>query len=176
MKAREKRQRVLLTELRKAAYASLREEVHYKPPDYDVPGWDMVLAIQDYARKPVQHQDLALRIRCFDRRSAQLFQLKQPLMDEIRVEWETRLQRWLRDERVPRGEPIGNRAYRSGWVRIGLYDTPQRRSLWVRRSGNSLEICAGREGDDAYAVIDPSNPAYDTIDLQLWAVEMNKGK
>ena len=51
-----------------------------------------------------------------------------------------------------------SRCYEPGWVRIGLFDTSQRRSLWLRHGELSakdllppwFELCAGREGDDSY--------------------------
>jgi hypothetical protein len=58
-----------------------------------------------------------------------------------------------------------------GWVRIGQYDEPRRRSVWARISYRSfdpgimppaecVELCAGREGDDAYVKVEPNNPAF----------------
>ena len=68
------------------------------------------------------------------------------------------------------------RASKEGYVRIGRYDKAGRRSTWVRlntfekepREGlmfldsefSSIEICSGREGDDAYVKIESSNPAF----------------
>lgn len=58
--------------------------------------------------------------------------------------------------------------YEGGWWRIGQVDPPVRRSLWVRLtmadgtwfapesewgSVTKVELCAGREGDDAYVFI-----------------------
>lgn len=47
-----------------------------------------------------------------------------------------------------------------GWVRIGLYDAAERRSLWVRYTDDAIELCAGREGDDAYMKLDKANQAF----------------
>jgi hypothetical protein len=38
-----------------------------------------------------------------------------------------------------------------GWTRIG---PTGRRSLWSRISTRRIELCAGREGDDAYVCIE----------------------
>lgn len=57
-----------------------------------------------------------------------------------------------------------NRYAEEGWVRIGLFDYAQRRSMWVRRTADVIELCAGREGDDVYTTIDRSNPAFRGID------------
>lgn len=59
------------------------------------------------------------------------------------------------------------------WTRIGRYDRSLRRSTWVRlvavegppwldedSNVQAIELCSGREGDDAYALIEPSNPAF----------------
>lgn len=56
-----------------------------------------------------------------------------------------------------------------GWQRIGVFDSASRRSLWVRipDSGqerpDKIELCAGREGDDAYVCIASDNPQFDSI-------------
>ena len=44
----------------------------------------------------------------------------------------------------------------SGWERVTPFDSAKRRALWMReeKQGDdlvALEMCAGREGDDAYA-------------------------
>lgn len=78
------------------------------------------------------------------------------------------------------------RAAESGWVKIGITCASGRRSLWLRENFNqtqdlqieeykgykfhtleSFELCAGREGDDAYVKIinDGSKQVYD-----LWNV------
>jgi len=70
------------------------------------------------------------------------------------------------------------------WTRIGRYDRALRRSTWVRlvavegppwlleeHNVQAIELCSGREGDDAYALIEPSNPAYEALlDVCLTAV------
>lgn len=53
-----------------------------------------------------------------------------------------------------------NRYQDPGWRRIGRIDKPQRRSLWIRETYNTIELCAGREGDDAYVKIAPDNPQW----------------
>jgi hypothetical protein len=37
-----------------------------------------------------------------------------------------------------------------GWRRRGRIDKQGRRSLWIRESPDAIELCAGREGNDAY--------------------------
>lgn len=46
------------------------------------------------------------------------------------------------------------RAEEKGWVPVAVPD--QRRGLWVRVNKDSVEFCAGREGDDEYVKIDCS--------------------
>lgn len=53
-----------------------------------------------------------------------------------------------------------NRCHEPGWRRIGRIDKPQRRSLWIRESRGGIELCAGREGDDAYVRLTPDNPQW----------------
>ncbi|MGC2778798.1 MAG: hypothetical protein WA418_24530 [Bradyrhizobium sp.] len=60
-----------------------------------------------------------------------------------------------------------NRCAEPGWQRIGRIDSTQRRSLWIRESPDSLELCAGREGDDAYVRITPSNPQWREMEAVL---------
>lgn len=52
------------------------------------------------------------------------------------------------------------RAYEPGWMRIGRIDSTGRRSLWIRETDGTIELCAGREGDDAYVKITPENPQW----------------
>jgi hypothetical protein len=40
-----------------------------------------------------------------------------------------------------------------GWIQVVPFDKSGRRSLWVRQSVGRLELCSGREGDDAGAFI-----------------------
>lgn len=76
----------------------------------------------------------------------------------------------------PRGEPG------AGWIRIGRYDSPRRRSLWSRvlprpkdedlqvPPPESIELCSGREGDDAYVKIGRDNPAFsELVDVLMYA-------
>jgi len=38
-----------------------------------------------------------------------------------------------------------------GWIQLGSSKDPSgRRQLWVRFQEDSIELCSGREGDDAY--------------------------
>lgn len=60
-----------------------------------------------------------------------------------------------------------NRCHEFGWRRIGRIDRPQRRSLWIRKHGDSIELCAGREGDDAYVRITPENPQWRELEAVL---------
>lgn len=82
------------------------------------------------------------------------------------------------------------RCREAGWKKIGITDKSERRSLWVRcnvkddcdilTSGNieSFELCAGREGDDDYVIIEPSNPQfreiYDVIRSAIYATEIDE--
>lgn len=54
------------------------------------------------------------------------------------------------------------RAQEPGWIEIGQADTAGRRSLWVRfgKGRAALELCAGREGDDASVIIGSDNHDY----------------
>lgn len=45
----------------------------------------------------------------------------------------------------------------SGWQLLAMHDHAGSRGLWFRESKGSLELCAGRCGDDAYLQIDGSN-------------------
>jgi hypothetical protein len=68
------------------------------------------------------------------------------------------------------------RAFDPGWVRIGRYDRPRRRSLWVRTAEDgTIELCAGREGDDSYTRIEPDEHMglRDIIDTQTWMVDID---
>lgn len=59
-----------------------------------------------------------------------------------------------------------------GWIEIGKRCSADRRSLWARlnfkspphpatnENIESIELCAGREGDDAYAIIHSDNPSF----------------
>ena len=56
-----------------------------------------------------------------------------------------------------------NRYLQDGWVRVGIFDLVERRSMWVRYTTDIVEICAGREGDDAIVSIGRTNPAFDDL-------------
>lgn len=85
---------------------------------------------------------------------------------------------------APRGEGEGA----SGWRRIGRYDLARRRALWARlilkaKVGDEIcdadvlgiELCAGREGDDAHVKLGPGGmwSAWwtDLVDVMLRAME-----
>ena len=70
----------------------------------------------------------------------------------------------------------------SGWVRIGLYDSVRRRSSWVRLVGEddmgnvqAIELCSGREGDDAYVKLTSQDPQWDDLCDVLLRVEGDCG-
>jgi len=50
------------------------------------------------------------------------------------------------------GSAGGMRHKEEGWVEIAVPDG--RRGLWIRATETSVEICAGREGGDAYTRFD----------------------
>ena len=47
-----------------------------------------------------------------------------------------------------------------GWVEIGKRCSVGRRSLWMRSTDMTLELCAGREGDDSYLLITRDHPLF----------------
>lgn len=58
-----------------------------------------------------------------------------------------------------------NRYQEPGWRRIGRIDSTGRRSLWIRETWTGdgpacIELCAGREGDDAYVRLTPADPQW----------------
>lgn len=77
------------------------------------------------------------------------------------------------DSYTPRGE-AGD-----GWVRIGRYDSARRRSTWARietiegSPSNGImymnedlvavEMCSGREGDDAYVRVERGDPSFEGL-------------
>lgn len=85
-----------------------------------------------------------------------------------------------RREYVPRGQGEA-----SGWLRVGRYDRCRRRALWVRfvpvegppwldEESNiaAIELCAGREGDDAFVRIEPGQATFsDLLDVMLRAAD-----
>ncbi len=52
------------------------------------------------------------------------------------------------------------RCEEDGWRRVGIYCTAHRRALWVRFGDAAVELCAGREGDDAHVKIHRRHPDY----------------
>jgi len=52
-----------------------------------------------------------------------------------------------------------------GWFRIGRWCSAERRSLWARLDSDSgaVELCAGREGDDAYVRVERGDAAHEGI-------------
>lgn len=63
------------------------------------------------------------------------------------------------------------RAFEPGWIRIGRYESSRRRSIWARRTEEGFELCAGREGDDDYAVVRYGDPVCEIISAQVYAQE-----
>lgn len=43
-----------------------------------------------------------------------------------------------------------------GWIELSRPD--RRRGIWMRTTSTTLELCAGREGDDDYVLIPTSKP------------------
>lgn len=72
-----------------------------------------------------------------------------------------------------------NRAFKPGWEMVADNDPAGRRGIWMRRTGGILEVCAGREGDDAYFLIEPGmtvtpetvEKLYDALTYGCWMVE-----
>jgi hypothetical protein len=73
-----------------------------------------------------------------------------------------------------------------GWVRIGRYDRAERRSLWCRvvnKEGDTdglddpiaIELCSGREGDDAYVKLTAADPQWGDLCNLLLRVEGDCG-
>lgn len=70
-----------------------------------------------------------------------------------------------------------------GWVEIGKRCSANRRSLWLKinysgghdNTVTSIELCAGREGDDSYVLLDKSDSKFalllDLFSTQQFAVE-----
>jgi hypothetical protein len=74
------------------------------------------------------------------------------------------------------------RGEESGWTRIGRYDSAERRSLWCRIIGENergdvvaIELCSGREGDDAFVRLDATNPQWRDLCDVLLSVEGDCG-
>ena len=53
-----------------------------------------------------------------------------------------------------------------GWLQLLPFDEAGRRSLWIRVSSDKVELCAGREGDDAYVVLPLTGAHLSLSDLQ----------
>ncbi len=48
------------------------------------------------------------------------------------------------------------RCNQPGYVRCSKYDSASRRAIWYRTNDDgSVEVCAGREGDDNYVKLTP---------------------
>ena len=79
-----------------------------------------------------------------------------------------------RDERESRHPLRAEGGVEGGWIRIGRYDRQRRRALWsriVEQTGpptedgedvglEAIELCAGREGSDAFVRVTPDNPIF----------------
>jgi hypothetical protein len=78
-----------------------------------------------------------------------------------------------------------HRACEPGWVRVGRWDSEERRSLWFRAATKdcgrdagleilAVELCAGRHGNDSYASVDQPNPAvrslWEVLTTQQWSM------
>lgn len=75
------------------------------------------------------------------------------------------------------------RAKEPGWIRIGRYDDSRRRALWSRITmdgttpsldgvvPSKIELCAGREGDDDYMEVLPSDPCFNALVVLLTSAE-----
>ena len=61
------------------------------------------------------------------------------------------------------------------WVRIGRFDSAKRRSIWAKQlDKDTIEIRGGREGDDSSVTLFRwADPIFDTVEAQLWALEMD---
>jgi len=88
--------------------------------------------------------------------------------------------------RAATGRPASGRASEDGWILVALNDPTGRRGIWMRplwlddpahnvRTLMVLELCAGREGDDAYTAF--SNPSeelhglFECLDIGRWMLE-----
>lgn len=83
---------------------------------------------------------------------------------------------------MPSREVSFVRGDESGWTRIGRYDSARRRSLWCRLVGEdelgnvqAIELCSGREGDDAYVKLTPADPQWKALCDLLLRVEGDCG-
>ena len=61
------------------------------------------------------------------------------------------------------------RAHGTDWALCAMHDPSGRRGVWYRLFSGGIEICAGREGDDAYYRIMLNDPAYAAVvDICNW--------
>lgn len=56
-----------------------------------------------------------------------------------------------------------NRAYEGGWTLVAMNDPAGRRGIWYKWADDTLEVCAGRGGDDDYVRV----AAGDTVTPRL---------
>lgn len=71
-----------------------------------------------------------------------------------------------------------------GLVRIGRYCPSERRAMWIRSTGDTIELCAGREGDDAYVSFKKGQPLptnevaklIDMLEYAVYAVDIIEGR
>lgn len=73
------------------------------------------------------------------------------------------------------------RALEEGWELLSAHDPNGRRGVWMRSTPRntdtptSIELCAGREGDDAYVKIElhetmTAKKLYEILDVLAWGV------
>lgn len=75
-----------------------------------------------------------------------------------------------------------NRAFDPGWEQVADNDPAGRRGIWMRRTGDTLEVCSGREGDDAYFLVEPGmvttsetvEKLYEALAYGRWMVEYER--
>ena len=68
-----------------------------------------------------------------------------------------------------------NRSYdEPGWIELTLPDG--RRGVWMRVGEDKVELCAGREGDDAYVCFEPTRQQYHDavgiLECHLFSLEL----
>ena len=56
-----------------------------------------------------------------------------------------------------------NRYLEAGWRPVCMHDPAGRRGLWVRVLPTTIELCSGREGDDAYMSLPYSKDLEDVL-------------
>jgi hypothetical protein len=65
---------------------------------------------------------------------------------------------------------MANRAFEEGYLCAAMHCPSGRRGLWFRQNPDgTLEICAGREGDDAYARITNPKLAAEVFEVLSYA-------